>query len=106
MKKVKRVFALLLAVCVLAGVMMVLPFSAAAEGVDSNICVIAKFDNEEAIQTAVSRNPARLTSGGLEETWNGTTALKMVLGNGEGLVLSSPEADWSQYQWFRMRFYA
>lgn len=106
MKKVKRVFALLLAVCVLAGVMMVLPFSAAAEGSDSNICVIAKFDNEEAIQTAVSRNPVRLTSGGLEETWNGTTALKMVLGTGEGLVLSSPEADWSQYQWFRMRFYA
>ena len=73
MKKVKRVFALLLAVCVLAGVMMVLPFSAAAEGVDSNICVIAKFDNEEAIQTAVSRNPARLTSGGLDDrTQNGS----------------------------------
>lgn len=105
MKK-ERLFALLTVICIMISTVMAVPFSVSAEGEDPNICVIAKFDNEEMIQTAVARNPARLSSGGLEETWNGKTALKMTSGTGEALILSCPNPDWSQYKWFRMRFYA
>ncbi len=100
MRSLKRIFALIMAVCMLSGIVVAMPVSA-----ESEKYVLVKYDNEETVAASASQ---WLTSGGLEETYNGVTSLKFTSkGNTDYLKFPEPtEKDWTKYKWLHIRMYA
>ena len=100
MRSLKRIFALIMAVCMLSGIVVAMPVSA-----ESEKYVLVKYDNEETVAASASQ---WLTSGGLEETYNGVTSLKFTSkGNTDYIKFPEPtEKNWTKYKWLHIRMYA